>query len=422
MSTRVNLFGEGDPDLALRRWAECGAMSLTGTADGPPLAQMARIALSCDALAEHLNEISCRIGNPVQIDGAALLGERAAIAGLSRQGATSCGGASRLLAAEDGWIAVSLARPTDIELLAAWLEQSLGIASATPLTDQAWELIGDIVGRRSASQLTRQAVLLGLPCAVLGSLTAARSVVRTQSVEMAARPTRRLEELLVVDLSALWAGPLCANLLGLAGARVVKVESTTRPDGARYGPPEFYDLLHGGHESVALNFAEHADRQMLRALLMRADVVIEASRPRALENLGLPFETLRDAGWRGVWISITGHGRDQPQRVAFGDDAAVAGGLVGHYNGSPVFCSDAIADPITGLLGAALTVDALDRGVTGLFDLSLAHTAAHLHASIGRFPLIAVVAGTFAAAPRARAPIAPAASLGADTDSVLREL
>ena len=38
---------------------------------------------------------------------------------------------------------------------------------------------------------------------------------------------------LVVDLSALWAGPLCAHLLGLAGARVVKVESLGRPDGAR---------------------------------------------------------------------------------------------------------------------------------------------------------------------------------------------
>ena len=41
----------------------------------------------------------------------------------------------------------------------------------------------------------------------------------------------------IVDLSALWAGPLCAHLLQLAGASVVKLESTRRPDGARFGAP-----------------------------------------------------------------------------------------------------------------------------------------------------------------------------------------
>jgi hypothetical protein len=58
---------------------------------------------------------------------------------------------------------------------------------------------------------------------------------------------------LVVDFSALWAGPLCAHLLGLAGARVVKVETPWRPDGARFGDAGFYRLLHAGHRSVVLD-------------------------------------------------------------------------------------------------------------------------------------------------------------------------
>src|SRR5438445_440620 len=63
---------------------------------------------------------------------------------------------------------------------------------------------------------------------------------------------RRIEGARVVDLSAMWAGPLCASVLGMAGADVIKVEDPRRPDGARFGPPEFFDLLHAGHRSVVL--------------------------------------------------------------------------------------------------------------------------------------------------------------------------
>lgn len=418
----MKLVVDGDPDLALRRWAECGALFLTGAADGPPLADMARVALWCDALAEQLKRISSRIGIPVDIDGAALLGERAAVAGLVRQGATSCGGASRLLAAADGWIAVSLARPTDVDLLDAWLGCSLGADEAVPVADQTWGLVAEIIGTRPARELVDQAVLLGLACSILGSAPASTTMVHSHWFEPTPRPKSRLEDLLVVDLSALWAGPLCANLLGLAGARIVKVESTARPDGARFGPPEFYDLLHAGHHSVALDFAAKAGRDRLLALLQRADVVIETSRPRALDALGVPFEKLHSAGWRGVWISITGYGREQPQRVGFGDDAAVAGGLVGRHHDVPVFCADAVADPLTGLLAAAATLHALDLGVCGQFDLSLARTAAHLSADVRQHPVSSLSRGTIAAVPRARSVIAPASAFGADTDTVLSEL
>ena len=77
----------------------------------------------------------------------------------------------------------------------------------------------------------------------------------------------------VVDLSALWAGPLCGHVLTTAGARVVKVESACpRLDGARRGPPAFYDLLHAGQESVALDLPDEADR--LHAVVRAADIVV----------------------------------------------------------------------------------------------------------------------------------------------------
>ena len=51
-----------------------------------------------------------------------------------------------------------------------------------------------------------------------------------------------------------------------------------------------------------------------------------------------------------------------PGGLAFGDDAAVAGGLVGTGADGPVFCGDAIADPLTGLEAASAVAESLGRG------------------------------------------------------------
>ncbi|MFI7667673.1 CoA transferase [Nocardia sp. NPDC049526] len=185
----------------------------------------------------------------------------------------------------------------------------------------------------------------------------------------------RLDGAVVVDLSSMWAGPLCAHLLGRAGARVVKVESTRRPDGARRGDPRFFDWLHGGHEQITVDFHTPAGQETLRELVSTADVVIEASRPRALAQLGLaPGERVHRDGQ--VWLSLTGYGRAEPMRVAFGDDAAVAGGLVGWDAGEPVFCGDAIADPLTGICAALAVCCAVLGGGGQLIDLSMRAAAA----------------------------------------------
>src|SRR5262249_14558999 len=140
-------------------------------------------------------------------------------------------------------------------------------------------------------------------------------------------PRRRgSESPVVMDLSSLWAGPLCAHLLGKTGARVVKVESTSRLDGARNGAKAVYNLLHMGHDSVTVDLA--ADPALLRALLRAADVVIEASRPRALAQLGIdPLECVANGT---VWVSLTGYGGvgDEALRIGFGDDVAAGAGLV----------------------------------------------------------------------------------------------
>jgi hypothetical protein len=80
-------------------WAASGAMALTGRRDGPPLGPPAPLVGRVAHVGEVLRHTSRRLGAEIAIDGLALLGERAALAGLRRNGAISCGGGTRLLAA-----------------------------------------------------------------------------------------------------------------------------------------------------------------------------------------------------------------------------------------------------------------------------------------------------------------------------------
>jgi crotonobetainyl-CoA:carnitine CoA-transferase CaiB-like acyl-CoA transferase len=180
--------------------------------------------------------------------------------------------------------------------------------------------------------------------------------------------------------------------------RVIKVESTRRVDGARAGDPVFFDWLHAGHESVALDLESPGGPEALGRLLGLADVVVEGSRPRALRQMGIVAEEVVAERPGVTWVSITGYGRDGDagQRVAFGDDAAVAAGLVAYDDrGRPVFCGDAIADPITGLFAAIGALTSVTAGGGHLVDV----------------PMVGAVAATLAC------PITPtSAELGSDGD------
>jgi hypothetical protein len=336
--------------------------------------------------------------------------------GLWRRGSTSCGGSCRLLRGPAGWTAVSLPRDDDLDLVAAWLELDTPPASAPA----AWAAVTAHVARRDESVLADRAQLLGLPVARVGeaAVQTGRPGVVAERLGDAPARTRDLSGLLVVDLSALWAGPLCGDLLARAGASVVKVESTRRPDGARRGSKAFFDLLNGRKRSVALDLHSRQGVRVLRHLVGKADIVIEASRPRALAQFGLHGADEVRSGGPQVWIAITGYGRsgEAGNRVAFGDDAAAAGGLVVWDDDIPLFCADAVADPLTGLVTAAAVLEALAQGGHWLIDAAMAPMAA----SVAGPPLR--VDGRFARPPRARHVDRPAPARGADTAAVLGAL
>jgi len=385
-------------------WARSGAQWLTAPGVGVP----ERLVRSIAGIAAHLDDSGVGVsgltgGNPV-----ALLAERAAVMGFGPAGRDTCGGAGRLVCCGDGWLALSLTRAADVDLVPAWLETDLPDLESDP-----WPAVEAAVAHRSATELGDRAAELGLACAVVGE-TVDHGPVRVDRVGDA--PAHRCAGALVVNLSALWAGPLAGDLLARLGARVVKVESVGRPDGGRRAR-RFFQALHGRCESVALDFTTDRGRGQLAELLARADVVIEGSRPRALEQLGIDARQVA-AGGPVVWLSITGHGRvgAAAQRVGFGDDAAAGGGLVGEVGGEPRFVADAVADPLTGLVAASTVVQLLERGGRWMVDVALARVAASMSP---------VAHGATAAAhpdrPRPRRDPGAALPLGRDTDRVLAE-
>ena len=225
----------------------------------------------------------------------------------------------------------------------------------------------------------------------------------------------------VLDLSTLWAGPLCGDLLARAGADVVKIEHSRRPDGARLGSPRFFDALNAHKSNAALDATDPTDRARLLELMKAADIVIESARPRGLAQLGIDADALIDAHPGLTWVSITGYGRTPPaaEWIAFGDDAAAAAGLVARdASGDPVFCADAVADPLTGL-HAALAALAGTKTGGGLFDVSLAGVAKAV-STLRRVEASAPggCADTIEV-PRARRLGGSARAIGADTHDVL---
>lgn len=317
--------------------------------------------------AEEIAAASAAIGGTVRIDRQAVL-DRSGDLRLGRPGIWSPNRTCRLVRAADGWLAVNLPRPDDRDMVPAWLGEMV--------RGDPWRAIVATVGKRTAAGLLDQARLLGLPVSIVGEMSVGEGAIPSHRI---GSPAERAGRPRVVDLTSMWAGPLCAALLGEAGAEVTRYESIARPDPTRTETPAFYARLNGPKRHVALDFSDPGDRSRLADAIAAADVVVTSARPRAFDALGLTPGAMTARNPALIWVAITGHGWEGQgrDRVAFGDDAAAAGGLVRYTrSGAPRFAGDALADPLTGLAAAAAAMRALAEGGGVLLDVALARVAA----------------------------------------------
>lgn len=326
-------------------------------------------------LAAQIADLSDGLGRRVEVELPALT-ERTGDLDLAPAGLWSPNGACRLVRTADGWIAVNLARPDDLDLLPAWL----GVTRQ----DTSWDAVVSAAAERPWRDLVSGAAELGLPIAGVGEIAAADTAAPLIAAGWAG--AGGWPALSVVDLSTLWAGPLCGSVLAALGLAVTKVESSRRPDPSRVSTPDFFRRLNGAKTDLALDFGDPGERARLREMILEAGLVITSARPRAFEQLGLSPESLFAARPDLTWVAISGYGWNGPaaDRVAFGDDAAAAGGLVRWTKaGEPRFLGDALGDPLTGLAAAAGALRAVRQGGGVIVDAALARTSAGAAAELG---------------------------------------
>src|SRR5581483_5037717 len=166
---------------------------------------------------------------------------------------------------------------------------------------------------------------------------------------------------LVVDLTRYLPGAFASSELRRLGARVVRVE---RPGGdpMRETSPDWHDALNAGKESVVCDLP--ADAAFARALLARADVVLESFRPGVAARLGVGPD---DVPASAVYCSITGFGLGGPHEQRAGHDLNYLGwaGVLEHT--APALPPVQIADFAAGAMGAVTHILAalLEREKTG---------------------------------------------------------
>ena len=187
-----------------------------------------------------------------------------------------------------------------------------------------------------------------------------------------------LSGLTILDLSRVLSGPYCTMLAADMGARVIKIEHPVQGDDTRaWGPPfvagesAYFLSINRNKESVAIDFKAARGRELLDALIAKADVIVENFRPGTLERMGLGYAELAKCDPRLIYVSISGFGQTGPRRTEAGYDAVAQaeGGLMsitGTSDGPPVRLGVAVADIASGMFAfQGLLLALIARGTSG---------------------------------------------------------
>lgn len=169
-----------------------------------------------------------------------------------------------------------------------------------------------------------------------------------------------LQDLIVLDLTRVVAGPFCSSLLGDMGAEIIKIERPDTGDDSRtYGPyvngeSAYFALLNRSKYGITLNLKSQKGKAIFLDLVKKADVVLENFRPGVMEKLGLGYEDLRKVNDQIIYASVSGFGSTGPYSNRPGYDilAQAMGGLMsltGPKGGEPARAGNAMGDILGGM-------------------------------------------------------------------------
>lgn len=197
-----------------------------------------------------------------------------------------------------------------------------------------------------------------------------------------------LDDILVVDFSTLLPGPMATLFFAEAGAEVVKVERPVTGEEMRSYRPRWgvdsvnFNLLNRHKKSISVNLKDPLATQGLRALLERADVVVEQFRPGVMDRLGLGYDAIFEFNPAIIYCSITGYGQSGPKSQRAGHDLNYIGdaGLLALSSGPaaepvvpPALIADIAAGAYPAVMNILLALRSRDRHGEGVkLDISMA--------------------------------------------------
>ena len=208
-----------------------------------------------------------------------------------------------------------------------------------------------------------------------------------------------LEGVKVIELARILAGPWAGQTLSDLGAEVVKVESLEGDDTRRWGPPfvengedisaSYFHSCNRGKQSICVDFKTKEGQDVIKKLVMKADVLIENFKVDSLRKYGLDFTSLIKINPKLIYCSITGFGQTGPYAHRAGYDYIIQGmsglmSITGEPNGQPQKMGVAVTDILTGLYSVTAILSAIiQRDKTGkgqhidmaLLDVATAVTA-----------------------------------------------
>ena len=195
-----------------------------------------------------------------------------------------------------------------------------------------------------------------------------------------------LDDIIVLDLTRVVAGPYAGSILGDFGARVIKVEIPGRGDDARgYGPYRngesmYYANLNHNKKGITLNLKTDKGKSILKKLACKADVLLENYRPGVMDHLGVGYDVLHEINPRLIYAELSGFGSYGPYRQRPGYDIISQGmgglmSITGAPGGEPTRCGNAMGDMLGGMnlvIGVMMALHARERtGVGQKVDVSL---------------------------------------------------
>lgn len=194
-----------------------------------------------------------------------------------------------------------------------------------------------------------------------------------------------LDDLKVLDLTQIMAGPYCTMVLADMGAEVTKIESFEGDNSRGMGPfvngeSYCFAMINRNKKSVALNLKSEEGLKIFKKLAQESDVIIENFRPGVTKRLGIDYDAMKELKPGIIYTSISGFGQTGPYSKKGGLDIIAQGvmgimSMTGEPNGRPAKVGIAMNDIAGGatalysILGAY--VHKLKTGAGQYIDTSL---------------------------------------------------